>query len=479
MTKNKRWFLGAAAGLLLLGSCKAPELTTDERIVLPETYVGASADSTTVGDLSWENFIPDEILKGYIRTALANNHSFQQIMERVSIARSQVRLGKGALLPEVSIGIQAGVQRFGEYSMDGVGNSTTNTPDLPADKHIPDPYKDLTLGIGFQWEADIWGKLAQKKHAAAARWMASVEAANLARTILISDLSSLYFGLVGLDKQRTILNGAIEQTRASYELTYELKKEGEVNQLAVDQFQSRLLRLQGMLLENEQQIGETERAIATMMGAFPFEIRRITFDEMNQMEFPIQAGVPSQLLRLRPDVREAEMALLASKADLTVAHKAFFPSLVIGGGGGFNAFDLSHWFTAPASLVYNLAAGITAPIFKRNEIRVMWDNAKSEQRIALSRYHETALRAYEEVTNLVIACEQIKKRKQLKMEESQIHHRSISNANDLFKLSFVGYLEVLSADERYLDCELEYATLAAQNCATKMMLFRALGGGRF
>ena len=109
----------------------------------------------------------------------------------------------------------------------------------------------------------------------------------------------------------------------------------------------------------------------------------------------------------------------------------------------------------------------------------MWDNAKSEQRIALSRYHETALRAYEEVTNLVIACEQIKKRKQLKMEESQIHHRSISNANDLFKLSFVGYLEVLSADERYLDCELEYATLAAQNCATKMMLFRALGGGRF
>lgn len=73
-----------------------------------------------------------------------------------------MKAGRGALFPEISLGIDGGIQRFGEYTMDGVGNSTTNTPDLAKDKHIPDPYKNLNLGLNFQWEADIWGKLTDK-----------------------------------------------------------------------------------------------------------------------------------------------------------------------------------------------------------------------------------------------------------------------------------------------------------------------------
>ena len=464
---------------VLLYGCKAPALAPIEKITLPESYAEVYTDTSNVGKLSWKYFFPDTILQEYIEIALKNNYSFRQTLERITMTRTQLKLKKGALLPNMSLGIQGSVEKFGEYTMDGVGNSTTNTPDLSKDKHIPGPYRDFSLGISFQWEADIWGKLSQKKQAAVARWMSSVEAARLAQTMLISEIATQYFELIGLDKQSEILKEAIVKTKASYELTYELKQEGEVSQLAVDQFQSYLLKLEGFLLENEQLIGEKERALATLMGNFPFKIDRIDFHEMEKVEFPIHVGVPSQLLQFRPDVRAAEMELLAAKADVSAARKAFFPSLVIGGNGGFNAFDISQWFTSPASLVYSLGAGKSAPIFKQYEIRSLFQDARSNQKSALNHYHETVLKAYEEVANLIVADEQLEKRKELKRKESLIHHRSISNANDMFRLNFVGYLEVLSADERYLDCELEYASLSVLNCVTKVMLYRALGGGSY
>ena len=464
---------------IMLWSCKAPQLTADEKIILPDTYTDGHlpTDTATLAMLSWESFFPDTILHGYIREALSNNHSFRQTVERVRQAQSQMKQGRQAMFPQLSAGLSAGIQRFGEYTMDGVGNATTNTPDLEANKHIPDPYKDLNLGILFQWEADIWGKLNHKRQAAAARWMASAEAAQYARTLLIAEVASQYFELIGLDKQQDILKGAIGNTEASYHLTYELKQEGEVTQLAVDQFQSRLLNLKGLLLETEQLTEEKERALATLMGRLPFEVKRIGFEEMRRLTFPVQTGIPAQLLAYRPDIRSAEWDLLAAKADLKAARKAFFPSLTIGAEGGFNAFNVSQWFTAPASLVYNLAAGLSAPIFNRHELKHLWNIAKGDQQIALSRYHETALRAYEEVSNLVTAHERLTLRSELKEEESQTHNRSIENAKELFQLNFVGYLEVLSADERYLDCELERIRLNTSKCINQVHLYRALGGG--
>lgn len=473
---NKTGIAAGAVCFLMMG-CKAPSLTPVEQVPLPETYLNGETDTTTIATLDWEAFFPDTLLQGYIAKALDNNHSFLQTIEHISMARSQVRVGKGALLPEVSLGIDGGIQRFGEYTMDGVGNSTTNTPDLEKDKHIPDPYRNFNLGLNFQWEADIWGKLTDKKRSAVSRWMKSVEAMRLARTLLISEVATQYFELIGLDKQHYVLKEAIQTARNAYNLTNELMKEGEVTRLSVDQFRSRRLQLEEMLLANEQEICEKERAIATLLGCLPFEVKRASFETVCNYEFPTDAGVPSQLLQFRPDVKAAELELLACKADASAARKAFFPSLVIGGNGGYNAFDLDKWFTSPASLVYNLGAGITAPIFKQNTIRALWNDAKSQQRIALLGYHETALKAYAEVVDLLTASSQMNRRKELKEEESRIHHRSIYNANEMFKVGFAGYLDVLSADERFLNCELERIALNVESCKLHVMLYRALGGG--
>ena len=457
--------------------CKAPELTGGERLALPESDIIGASDTSFVRPVDWDAFFQDTILRGYVETALANNHSFRQSMERVAMSRAALTRAKGLRLPEVDLNIGASATRFGEYTMDGVGNSETNVPSLAADKHIPDPYKDLAIGLSLRWEADIWGRLSRQKQAAAARWMASVEATRLARSILIADLAIRYYELVSLDKREEVLRGALASAREAYDLTRELKKEGAETQLAVDQFYARALSLESKLLENEQLAGETERAIACLLGVFPFEVRRMTFDQLRRLPVPLEEGVPANLLTLRPDVRAAEMELVASKADALAARAAFYPSLVLGASGGFNAFNVGKWFQAPASLVYDLAAGITAPIFRRGEIRAMWEEAKASQRAALSRYHETALAAYTEVLDLYRATQTQAARIRLKEEESLAHRRSVENASEMFRLTYVGFLEVLSAEERYLDSELEYVDIVNDFCQKKILLFRALGGG--
>ena len=465
-------FIGVAVG------CKAPSLAPSEQVDLPDTFVG-DTDTLTLASVSWKDFFPDPYLIAYIDTALAGNHSLQKAMEQIAMAQSQLKASKSALFPEFALGIGGGVQRFGEYTMDGVGNRTTNTPDLPADQHIPDPYGNFDLGLNFQWEIDIWGKLTDRKRADAMRWMQSVEAHRLVRTLLIAEVATQYYTLVGLDQKEEILKDAIAKTEEDCELTDELMKEGEVSRLSADQFHSRRLQLEEMLLDTKQQISEAEQAFALLLGKLSMEVKRSDFETVSASHFPVEAGIPAQLLRNRPDIRVAELELLAAKADLSAARKAFFPSLVIGGSGGFNAFNLQKWFMAPASLVYDMAAGITAPIFKRREIQSLWEISQSRQKTALLDYHYTVLQSYQEVVNLVTASEQMSKRKVLKQEESLIHRRSISNANELFKTGFAGYLEVLSADERYLNCELERIEMNVAYCRLHAMLYRAVGGGCF
>ena len=247
--------------------------------------------------------------------------------------------------------------------------------------------------------------------------------------------------------------------------------------MAVDEFHARVLLLESKLLENEQMIKEKERAITCLLGVFPFDIQRLKFEKISNVPFPLSEGIPANLLTLRPDVRAAELELLASKADVMAAKAAFYPSLVLGAGGGFNSFDLGKWFTAPASLIYDLAAGITAPIFKQGQIKAMWNEARAAQKIALSHYHETALNAYTEVLNLYTASLSQQERVRLKEIETVAHRRSVSNATELFKLSYVGFLEVLSADERYLESELERIDIVTDLCRKKILLYRALGGG--
>jgi len=138
---------------------------------------------------------------------------------------------------------------------------------------------------------------------------------------------------------------------------------------------------------------------------------------------------------------------------------------------------LSKWFRTPASLVYDVTAGLTAPVFRQREIRTLWETAKSEQRIALKNYHQQVIAAYAEVLDVLSEIETTENMKQLKIQEVGIYHHSQESAMELFKLDFASYLEVISVMEKSLDAELEYAQLSTAHALTHILLYRSLGGG--
>lgn len=465
------------AAMLAVACAPAVQLS-DSSIEMPESYIsGNGSDSLSIADMGWEEFFPDTVLQQHIRAALDSNFSFRNCMDRVLLAANELRSLKMQYYPSVSAGLTAGVQRFGDYTMDGVGNATTNTPDLDPSKHIPSPYPDFGLGASFSWEIDVWGKLTQKKKAAASRWMASQEAVHLAQSVLISDIASTYYELAGLDIKREIISKSIEFISRSCELTEELKDAGEVSQLAADQFNSRYLELKGMLLETENQILAAERAMCILTGRFPEEVSRSGFYELRDMDFVSDNGIPDLLLTRRPDIREAELLLEAADCDIKAARRAFYPGLRIGGSGGFNAFDISKFFLAPASLAYELAAGITAPAFEAGKIRTEYNNSIIRRNIAVNTYKETVVKAYTEVTGLICDSESISERISVKKQEMRSGKRATESANELFRMQFIGYLEVLSADRDYFECCRSYIDLEVERMKIQARLFRALGGG--
>src|SRR5690606_9273404 len=175
----------------------------------------------------------------------------------------------------------------------------------------------------------------------------------------------------------------------------------------------------------------------------------------------LQIGLPSQLLQMRPDIREAEMSLRASKFDVSAAKAAFYPSFNLFGMAGFNAFDFSKLFLSPGSSVYQFGAGLTAPIFNRREIRTQFEIAKADQRIALLEYEKRTLNAYLEVLDLVNQIETFENQLKLKQSEVTVQQRSIDNSNTLFSVGYADYLDVINAQGRALESALELADLKA------------------
>ncbi len=463
--------------ILSLSGCKVAPITETEKPHLPTTFDGINAEMRAEAPELFEEFFPDVLLQGYIKQAIASNHSFRQTIEQIAFAKANQKRAKGAMFPEISAGVGANVRRFGDLTMDGIGNKQANEAIPSTEKKIPDPYSDYIMGVNFSWEPDIYGKQNRKRQATNLRWMATVEATRYAQTLLVAEVATAYFNLIGLDRRTQILKRAIQETSHSLTLTRELKNEGIETQLAVDQFHTRLLMLEGLLLHNQEETKIQEHAFSLLLGVLPFKVERIEFEQVNKLIFPMKTGIPTDLLTNRPDVKKAELELIASKLDVSSARASFYPSLVLGGSGGFNSFDIASWFSAPASAVYNLAAGVTAPIFKQGQIKAMYNDAKTSQRIALSKYHEVALRAYTEVIDCILISEYAMQQLKLKEEEKKIQQRSLQNADELFKLGYIGYLEVLDVVQSYLSAELDYIDITKRVCLNQVLLYRALGGG--
>jgi outer membrane protein, multidrug efflux system len=459
--------------LLFTWGCTSTRKLEPGVVKLPESFGGVN-DSISSASRGWREYFRDPGLTVLIDTALKNNLDVLTAFQRIEMARSNVRMSKGAMLPMVSAYASAAQRKFGLYTMDGAGNITTP---IDGEELVPIHLPDYYVGFQASWELDIWGKLRNRKVAALSRYLASVEGRNWAITNLVSEVASNYYELLSLDQQLDIIKETIALQENAFNIITIQKQAGKANELAVKQFEAQFINSKALELEMKQAILETENKINFLLGRYPQPIARSKSLLTSYVVVNPDIGLPSDLLRFRPDVKQAELDLLAAKADVRSARAAFYPSLNITGTYGFQAFKTAYLFTSPQSTAYTLLGGLTAPLINRSAIKAEFRNAKASQIEAMYNYQKAVLNGYIEVYNELFSIRNLDSVYTLKNREVELLNQSIETSSELFRTGRANYLEIIITQQNALQARLDLVNLRKRQFDSSLNLYKALGGG--
>jgi outer membrane protein TolC len=295
-------------------------------------------------------------------------------------------------------------------------------------------------------------------------------------TNLIAEIANSYYELMALDNLLEIVQRNITIQTDAFEIVKQQKDAAKLTQLAVNRFEAQLLNTKSLQYQIQQDIVETENRINFLTARFPQPIVRSSAG-FNSMKLDSSyAGVPSQLLANRPDVRQAELQLAAAKLDVKVARKNFYPSFTITGGMGFQSFN-SAYLISPKSLMYNLAGDLIAPIVNRNALKAAYYNANAHQLQEVYNYERTILNGYVDVVNQLSMVQNFSKSFDTKSREVAILLQSIDIANNLFRSARADYLEVLLTQREALESKIELVEIRKKQMNAKVNIYKALGGG--
>ncbi|WP_306566937.1 TolC family protein [Flavobacterium lindanitolerans] len=454
--------------------CKAPQTIAETPSKpVPESF-GTSKDTTNMSTIKWNQFFKDPNLVELIDTALKNNQELNITLQEIEIAKNDVRVKKGLLLPTVGLRAGAGLEKVGRYTSQGAGDATT---EIKPGVETPDPLPDYTIGAYANWEVDIWKKLRNSKKAAVNRYLASVEGKNFVITNLIAEVADSYYELLALDSQLDIVKQTIELQSNALEIVKIQKQAARATELAVQKFQAEVLTSKSLEFEILQKIKETENKINFLLARYPQEIKRDKTNFTDLLPATVNSGIPSQLLSNRPDIKKAELELVAAKLDVKVARAEFYPSLDISAAFGVRAFKPAYLFTFPESLLYSVAGDLAAPLINRNAIKAEFKSANARQLQALYNYDRTVLNAYLEVSTQLSKIENLQKGYDLKSQQVDALNRSIDISNDLFKSARVDYFEVLMTQRDALESKLELIETKKEQLNAVVHVYKDLGGG--
>lgn len=460
-------------GLMVIG-CKAP-LAVDlkSQILLPSAYE-KSTDTTNMANLPRRKFFTDPNLINLIDKALNNNQELQITLQEVEMSKNDIQMKKGAFLPTVGVKAGAGLEKVGRYTSQGAGDATT---EIKPGSETPDPLGDFTVAAYAKWEVDIWKKLRNSKKAAVNRYLASVEGKNFMTTNLVAEIASSYFELVSLDNRLSIVRQNIILQNNALEIVKVQKEAARATELAVQKFRAEVLNTKSLEFDILQEIRQTENRINFLVGQYPQEIQRTTADFLTINPLKLNAGIPVQLLQNRPDIKQAELELLAAKLDVKVARAEFYPSLGVSSAIGLQAFKPSLFLTLPESLLYSVSSDLVAPLINRNAIKAEYKNANARQIQALYNYQKVILNSYLEISSAISKVSNIKKSYELKLEKVAALNQSIEVAANLFASARVDYFEVLMTQRDALESKLDLVETKQEQLKTTIELYKGLGGG--
>ncbi|MEH6682756.1 MAG: TolC family protein [Sediminicola sp.] len=419
-------------------------------------------DSVSFASVSYKDLFTDPYLNGYIQKGLENNLDIRVALQNIAAAEAYVRQGKAGYLPTLDVS--------------GTFNRTArNSENGQFGNLFAQPFEQYELSGTLAWEADVWGKIRSGKRANDAAYLQTVAAHRAVKTNLVAQIASNYYMLLALDQQLKVTEETIGTRSKSLETIEALKEAGRENQVGVDRIAAQLYNAQSLQLDIKNNIFKTENTLSILLGEQPQSYERGSLEEQ-ELNREMKIGVPTLLLRNRPDVIQAEYGLINSFELANVAKSNFYPSITLSATAGFQSLELDNWIDS-SSIFANLMAGLTQPLLNGRRIRTAYEVAKAQQEESLLLFKKTLLTAGKEVSEALNDYSISMEKEVFIQQEAEALRRAESNSQELLNNGFATYLDLLTARENALNAELSLIDNRLDQLSATIELYRALGGG--
>jgi multidrug efflux system outer membrane protein len=452
--------------VLLAEACRVGPRYERPAIDVPAEYRGFDKDTTeagSLGDRKWSELFRDDELQALITRALAANYDVRVAAARVLQAQSQLTITRADQFPNVTGTVSAEHEHTPASTIGGF-----SLP--PANANI------YQIGASVSWEVDFWQKFRSATEAQRATLLATRWAERGVLVSVISLVAQGYFTLRELDLTLEIAQRTVTARQESVRITRLSEAAGNVSLVDVREAEQLLYTAQAVVTDAERQIEQQENAIRVLLGENPGPVARglPLVDQPEPLEVP--PGLPSRLLERRPDIRQAEFALVAANAQIGVAKAALYPQITLTANGGLQSNALSALFSGPA-LFWNITGDLVQQIYNAGKLKAAVRLSEAQKLELVYTYQQTIQQAFREVSDALTGYQ---KTRQLREQLTQL----VATTQDAARLSNIrytggaaSYLEVLTSQASYFDSELKLAQARLNELVSLVQLYAALGGG--
>ena len=413
----------------------------------------------------WEAFNDPQLNSLEDRIA-SLNQGLHSALETYLAAREQVKIARSAFSPTLSAGPSVAHDRVSRNRPLAISSSSNN-------------YNDFAIEGQASWEPDFWGQIRRTVEGASAAAQASN--ANMANVglSLQSELAEDYFDLRGLDLQTQLLNNNIRDLAAQLDLTKRRLAGGIGTEADVALAQTQLDTTKAQLIDVGVARAEYEHAIGSIayynLPSFKIDPYPLSLDaDKNPPQIPL--GVPSQLLQRRPDIAQAERQAAQANAQIGVAIAAFYPTITLGGGGGFESTHGGTWLQGPSAL-WSLGGQATELLIDGGKRKATTRQARDLFEASSSNYKNIVVLAFNEVEDKLSDLRILEQEEIAQRTAVEDAERSLAISEKRYKGGATDYLEVLTAEATLIQNQRTQATLRSRRFASSVELIRALGGG--
>jgi multidrug efflux system outer membrane protein len=455
--------LTVAGGLALLCGCamgpnyKRPAIETPSDYRFSETH-----GTNSFGDLPWWRVFKDPILQDLIRTAITNNYDLKQAVARVEQARQQVTVARSPLFPQIGYGGDIGRGKNALFNTLAPQNGITASSGQ--------------INLNAFWEIDLWGRIRRLTEAARAQYLATDEARRGVMITLVSDVATSYFTLLDLDREVQIQQAATNAYAGSYRIFNDRLTNGVASKLETERAAAALANAAAVIPQLELQIAQTENQINVLLGQHPGPIRRGSLTDLSQFPAEIPAGLPSTLLRRRPDILASEQSLIAANATIGASLANFFPQIGLTTFLGKVSPELST-VTGGSANAWNVGATLAGPLFQGGQLRAQYRAAKARFDEAKAAYEQTVLTALQEVSNALISRQKLSEAGAYDEQAVAALSSSVQVATERYLNGKSSYFEVLEAQQELYPTQRALVQNRVNELISVVLLYRSLGGG--